>query len=68
MSSLIIVILVFIVWKWFQDDTRTIIKGTINRTGEDTLLAANKGLDTVEETLGINDEYKQEILAKYSSK
>jgi hypothetical protein len=67
MSLLLIVILVFIVWKWLSNNTRTIIKGTVNRAGEDTLLAANKGLDTVEETLGIDDEYKKEVLAKYSS-
>ena len=67
MSLLLIVILVFIIWKWLSNNTRIIIRGTINRAGEDTLLAANKGLDTVEETLGIDDEYKKQILAKYSS-
>ena len=66
-TTIILFIIAFILWKWFSDDTRTIIKGTTNRAGEDTLLAANKGLDTVEETLGIDENYKQRILARYTN-
>ena len=64
-TTLILFIIAFIIWKWFSDDTRLIVKGTTNRAGEDTLLAANKGLDAVEETLGINEDYKQIVLTRY---
>ena len=66
MFYVILIIVAIIVWKWLSSDTRTIVKGTLNRSGETTLLAANKGLDLVEESLEINDDYKSKLLARYS--
>ena len=64
-TFLVLFIIACFIWMWFSDDTRRIVRGTTNRAGEDTLLAANKGLDTLENTLGINEEYKQSILTRY---
>ena len=66
MFYIILIIVAIIVWKWLSSDTRTIVKGTLNRSGETTLLAANKGLDLVEESLEITPEYKSKLLARYS--
>ena len=66
MFYVILIIVAIIVWKWWTNDTRTLVKGTLNRSGETTLLAANKGLDLVEESLEINDDYKSKLLARYS--
>ena len=66
MFYVLLIIVAIIVWKWLSSDTRTIVKGTLNRSGETTLLAANKGLDLVEESLEINDDYKSKLLARYS--
>lgn len=66
MFWIILLVITFLVWKWFANDTKVIIKGTINRTGEDTLLGMNKGLDLVEESLDISPEYKSELLKRYS--
>lgn len=66
MFWIILLVVTFLVWKWFANDTKTIIKGTINRTGEDTLLGVNKGLDLVEESLDLSPEYKAELLKRYS--
>ena len=60
-------VVIFLVWKWFSNDTRTIIKGTVDRAGEDTLLSANKGLDLVEESLQLTPEYKAALLARYQT-
>lgn len=66
MFWIILLVVTFLVWKWFANDTKVIIKGTINRTGEDTLLGMNKGLDLVEESLDLSPEYKNELLKRYS--
>lgn len=66
MFWIILLVVTFLVWKWFSADTRVIIKGTVNRSGEDTLLACNKGLDLVEESLDLSPEYKAELLQRYN--
>lgn len=65
MFWIILLVAVFLIWKWFSSDTRVIIKGTVDRAGEDTLLSCNKGLDLVEESLDLSPEYKAQLLARY---
>lgn len=65
--TFIILAIVFLaVWKWFSDDIKIIIRGTINRLGLFALLGTNKGIDTIEETLNIDEvEYKKELVARF---
>lgn len=67
-SLFLLAIVTFLVWKWFSNDTRVIVKGTIDRTGKDTLLVANKGLDNLEESFDISPAYEAELLKRYSGK
>lgn len=67
MIYLVVLIIAVCAWKCFSRDTKCLIMGTSNRTGEDILLSANKGLDLVEESLDITPEYKEALLKRYST-
>ena len=66
MFYLFIVILAIAIWRWLKKETREITAGTVNRTGITVLLTVNKALDGVDDALGLNENYYNELVTRYS--
>jgi len=67
MFYIILIILAIILWKWLKPETRQITAGTVNRLGLTSLMAANKCLDQVDDSLGLDQNYYNELVDRYSN-
>lgn len=66
MFYIILIIVAIIVWKWLKKETRIITAGTANRVGLTTIMAVNKALDGVDDAIGLNEKYYNELVARYN--